>query len=162
MKKWSFIVSVFAIILLLGACDTGKEEGAQSAPASKEASSDKSDNKQDASTLQLLENEKVGKYLADSNGMALYYFKNDTSEKSNCSGECLKNWPPFTAEKFEVPSGFDKDDFGTITREDTKEEQVTYKGYPLYYFANDKAKGDVNGQGVKEVWYIVNSETTFQ
>lgn len=161
MKKWSFIVSVFAIILLLGACNTEKEESA-STPVSKETSSNEKEKKQNDPTLQLLENEKVGKYLADSNGMALYYFKNDTSEKSNCSGECLKNWPAFTAEKFEVPSGFDKDDFGTITREDTGEEQVTYKGYPLYYFANDKAKGDVNGQGVKDVWYIVNSETTFQ
>ena len=161
MKKWSFIVSVFAIILLLAACNTGKEESAQSTPASKEASSDKSDTKQDTSALQLLENEKVGKYLADSKGMALYYFKKDVSEKSNCSGECLQNWPPFTAEEFKVPSGFDKADFGTITRQDTGEEQVTYKGYPLYYFVNDKAKGDVNGQGVKDIWYIVNSETTF-
>lgn len=161
MKKWTFIVSAFATILLLAACNTGTEESDQSTPASGEASSNESDHNQNTSALQLLENEKVGKYLADSKGMALYYFTKDESEKSNCSGECLKNWPPFTAEEFEIPSGFDKADFGTIIRKDTKEEQVTYKGYPLYYFVNDKAKGDVNGQGVKDVWYIVNSETTF-
>lgn len=160
MKKWTFIVSIFATMLLLAACNTEKEDSAQTTPASKETSSNESDNKS-TPTLQLLENEKVGKYLADSQGMALYYFKKDASETSNCSGECLKNWPPYTAKEFEVPSGFDKADFGTITRQDTGEEQVTYKGYPLYYFVNDKAKGDVNGQGVKDIWYIVNSETTF-
>ncbi|WP_338749332.1 hypothetical protein [Bacillus sp. FJAT-52991] len=162
MKKWTFFVSVFATILLLAACNTGKEESAQSTPESKEVSSNESGNKENTAALQLLDDEKVGEYLADSEGMALYYFKKDESESSNCSGDCLKNWPPFTAAEFEVPSGFDKADFGTITRKDTGEEQVTYKGYPLYYFANDKAKGDVNGQGVKDVWYIVNSETAFQ
>ena len=112
-------------------------------------------------TLQLLENEEVGEYLADSDGMALYYFKNDEPGKSNASGDVLESWPAFTAEEFEVPTGFDEDDFDTIEREDTGEEQVTYKEYPLYYFAKDKKNGDVNGEGVKEVWYIVNTETTF-
>ncbi|MDM5186783.1 hypothetical protein QUF99_05265 [Bacillus sp. DX4.1] len=158
MRKWSFIVSAFATILLLAACNIGIEESTQT---STESSSNENANNQDTSTLQLLENEKAGKYLADSKGMALYYFTKDKSEKSNCSGECLKNWPPFTAEEFEVPSGFDKADFGTITRKDTGKKQVTYKGYPLYYFINDKGKGDVNGQGVKDVWYIVNTETIF-
>ncbi|MEH7504105.1 hypothetical protein V7152_19175 [Neobacillus drentensis] len=161
MKKWSFIVLAFTTILLLAACNIGIEESAQSTQTSKESSSNENANNQDTSTLQLLENEKVGKYFADSKGMALYYFTKDKSEKSNCSGECLKNWPPFTVEEFEVPSGFDKADFGTITRKDIGEKQVTYKGYPLYYFINDKVKGEVNGQGVKGVWYIVNTETSF-
>ena len=44
-------------------------------------------------------------------------------------------------------------DFGTITREDGQ-KQTTYKGMPLYYFAGDKAAGEVKGQGVKDVWYV--------
>ncbi|PUB10111.1 secreted repeat protein with Y-X4-D motif [Paenisporosarcina sp. OV554] len=93
--------------------------------------------------------------------MALYYFTKDEPNTTNCSGECLENWPAFYAENLEAPEGFIKDDFGTITREDTGEKQTTYKGYPLYYFVKDEASGDVNGQGVKDVWFIVNSETTF-
>lgn len=114
-----------------------------------------------AESLKLLENEKTGKYLADSKGMTLYYFKKDEPGKSNCAGECLENWPPFTEKDFDVPEGFDKKDFGTIKREDTGAEQVAYKGFPLYYFANDKQEGHVNGEGVKDVWYIVNNETVF-
>lgn len=115
----------------------------------------------DRMSLQLLENEDVGEYLADSDSMALYYFKNDEPGKSNATGDVLESWPAFTAEEFEVPAGFDEDDFDTIEREDTGEEQVTYKEYPLYYFTKDKEKGDVNGEGVKDVWSIVCTETTF-
>ncbi|KIV56789.1 hypothetical protein AM501_23500 [Aneurinibacillus migulanus] len=55
-----------------------------------------------------------------------------------------------------------KEDFATITRKDTGQKQVTYKGYPLYYFANDETKGDVNGQGVKNAWYTVNQKNEFK
>ena len=112
-------------------------------------------------TLQVLENEEVGEYLADSDGMTLYYFKKDEPNKSNATGEILENWPAFMASDFEVPDGFNRADFGTIMREDNKMEQVTYKDYPLYYFTKDEAKGDVNGEGINDAWYIINAETTF-
>lgn len=110
-------------------------------------------------SLKLLKNEKVGAYLADSQGRALYYFKKDEAGKSNCSGDCLVTWPAFTQKGFAVPEGFDRKDFGTITRQDNGEKQVTYQGFPLYYFAKDQQAGDVNGQGVKDVWFVINSET---
>jgi predicted lipoprotein with Yx(FWY)xxD motif len=97
-------------------------------------------------------------YLADSAGMALYYFTKDSPGKSACSGGCLEKWPLFYAEKITPPSGTDAKDFGTITREDGK-KQTTYKGYPLYYFANDKKPGDANGQGINNVWYTIDPKT---
>jgi hypothetical protein len=33
---------------------------------------------------------------------------------------------------------------------------VTYDGWPLYYFAQDAAPGDVNGQGLNDKWYVVD------
>lgn len=163
MKKWLFFLSIVATILLLSACGSGSDEESkdENSDAEPAAATEDTNDETNSDALQLLENDNAGKYLADSEGMALYYFTKDEEGKSNCSGKCLENWPAFTAQNFDVPEGFNKDDFGTITREDTDEEQVTYKGYPLYYFVKDKAKGDVNGQGVKDVWYIVNSETTF-
>jgi len=47
------------------------------------------------------------------------------------------------------------EDFGTITREDGK-KQTTFRGYPLYYWAGDKAPGDTKGQGVGNVWYVID------
>jgi predicted lipoprotein with Yx(FWY)xxD motif len=32
--------------------------------------------------------------------------------------------------------------------------QITYDKVPLYLFANHGAAGDVNGQWVKNVWYV--------
>lgn len=155
MKKWMFMLTIVATVLFLAACgndtkDSAKEDQAATTTVDETTPS-----------LKLLETEKVGKYLADSKEMALYYFKKDEAGKSNCTGECLENWPPFLEQDFNVPEGFDEKDFGTIKREDNGAKQVTFKGFPLYYFLNDKQVGDVNGEGVKDVWYIVNNETVF-
>ena len=40
-----------------------------------------------------------------------------------------------------------------------RQQQVTYNGHPLYYFANDKAAGDARGQGINRFgggWYVVD------
>lgn len=157
MKKGVFTLAILSILFVLAACGKSSEEKTvanQPAPAQTEQAP--------TNSLQLLKNEKAGDYLADPQGKALYYFKNDETGKSNCSEDCLTNWPAFTQEDFTVPEGMDKKDFDTITREDNGQKQVTYKGFPLYYFAKDQQNGDVNGQGVKDVWFVVNSETEFK
>lgn len=159
MKKYAYFFSVFFLIFLLAACSNGTKEVTKEDKPKSDSSTTAEESKKES--LQLLENEKAGKYLADSKGMTLYYFTKDQPGKSNCSGECLVNWPAFSAQDFDVPQGFNKSDFGTIKREDDGTEQVTYKGYPLYYWIKDQAKGEVTGQGVGNVWYIVNAETKF-
>ncbi|MCM3140833.1 hypothetical protein [Brevibacillus sp. MER 51] len=158
MKKVVFTLAMLLIIFALAACGKSTEVKTEAVQPDQA----KTEPTKSEQALQLLKNEKAGEYLADPQGRALYYFKKDEAGKSNCSGECLANWPAFTQENFAVPEGFDKKDFGTITREDNGKQQVTYKGFPLYYFAKDQQEGDINGQGVKEVWFVVNSETTFE
>lgn len=169
MKKWSWLFTFLLAGILLVGC--GAEENVEDSETNDQTEettvevdneTEEAASETSASALKLMENEDIGKYLTDAEGMTLYYFTKDEPNQTNCSGECLQNWPAFYAENLEVPEGFNKDDFGTITREDNGEKQTTYKGYPLYYFVNDKAAGDVNGQGVKDVWYIVNNETVFQ
>ena len=36
--------------------------------------------------------------------------------------------------------------------------QVKYGDWPLYYFANDAAAGDTNGQGINDVWFVVGAD----
>ena len=42
------------------------------------------------------------------------------------------------------------------TIRDNGSVQATYNGWPLYYFIRDEAPGDTNGQGVGEIWYVVD------
>lgn len=105
--------------------------------------------------VQKLSKEGLGSYLADAKGKTLYWFKNDSPGKSTCSGPCVEKWPPYFREKVSAGEGLKGEDFGTIAREDGK-KQTTFRGYPLYYWAGDKAKGDTNGQGVNNVWFVVD------
>lgn len=92
-------------------------------------------------------------HLTDSKGRSLYTFKNDSPGKSACAGECVKKWPLYHQAKVEATGDLKASDFGTITRDDGK-EQTTYKGMPLYYFAGDAKPGDTKGDGVKDVWEL--------
>lgn len=107
--------------------------------------------------LQVLESDGIGKYLADDQGKTLYYFTKDEPGVSNCKDKCSEIWPPFHAENIVAPSGFNKSDFGTITREDGR-KQTTYKGHPLYYYFKDTQVGDINGQGVNNVWFVLTKK----
>jgi predicted lipoprotein with Yx(FWY)xxD motif len=97
----------------------------------------------------------IGRYLTDEAGMTLYYFTQDSTNMSVCSGICLKRWPIFYAEITVVPMGMHAGDFSVITRDDGK-KQSTYKGRPIYYYYGDSSPGDTDGQGAGGVWYVVS------
>lgn len=107
-------------------------------------------------TVMIAYNKKVGYYLTDGDGRTLYYFAKDipNSGKSACYGACADKWPPFYTDKLILPPKLNANDFSVITREDGK-KQLTYKGWPLYYFFKDAKPGDTNGEGVKHVWYVM-------
>ena len=85
--------------------------------------------------------------LVGPNGMTLYTFDRDSGGKSVCNGQCAANWPPLLAH------GPVSGDFGLITRDDGQ-QQVTYKGKPLYYWVKDQKPGDKTGDGVNNVWRV--------
>jgi predicted lipoprotein with Yx(FWY)xxD motif len=111
-------------------------------------------------TVYVAGNEELGRFLVGANGMTLYTFSNDEAGVSNCAGDCATAWPPYTVESEEdLAAGFTvPGELGTIEREDGS-LQVTYNGWPLYYWQDDAARGDATGQGVGEVWYVVAPET---
>ena len=105
-----------------------------------------------------------GTYVADGGGMSLYLFLADTQGKdgtaavSACADDCLANWPPLVVE--DMPVGDDTLDaslLGTIDRGDGM-LQVTYNGWPLYYYHEDAAAGDIKGHDIEEFgaeWYLI-------
>ena len=89
----------------------------------------------------------------------MYEFASDSATKSTCSGTCLTYWPALTSSApVTAGSGVTAADIGSLTRTDGS-KQVTYKGHPLYYFALDKAPGDIKGQGLNDFgakWWLLS------
>jgi predicted lipoprotein with Yx(FWY)xxD motif len=91
-----------------------------------------------------------GKALVDSKGMTLYTFDKDSGGKSMCNGPCAENWPPLMASADAKPSG----EWTVVARDDGK-TMWAYKGKPLYAWKNDKAAGDIDGDGkLNGAWHI--------
>jgi predicted lipoprotein with Yx(FWY)xxD motif len=107
-------------------------------------------------TVALSSSEELGDFLIGSNGMTLYIFANDTEGTSNCADDCAVNWPPVTvsAETRLVAGNGIEGELATIERADG-DLQLTYNGFPLYYWKNDAQPGDTTGNGVGNVWGVV-------
>lgn len=109
----------------------------------------------DHHAVKIVKKENIGNYLTDAKGMTLYWFVKDSAGQSVCKGDCLVKWPAYYRPEIAPPNGVNATDFGTITRADGA-KQTTFRGYPLYYFFKDKMAGDTNGQGVKNIWYVID------
>lgn len=93
--------------------------------------------------IAIQKNSSYGSYLSEPDGQTLYIYTQDTFNKSNCNGECLKLWPAYL-ENNNKTSGLPIN-FGLIKSENGF--QYTYKGKPLYTYLNDKVN-QINGQNV--------------
>jgi predicted lipoprotein with Yx(FWY)xxD motif len=89
--------------------------------------------------------------LTDANGMTLYTFDKDTNGdgKSVCNDDCAAKWPPLMADAGATAEG----DFSLVTRDDGS-TMWAHKGWPLYYWYEDVAPGDISGDGVGGVWHL--------
>ena len=98
----------------------------------------------------------LGSILVDGDGNTLYLFTPDNQGESVCYDQCEAAWPPLV-DPIEAGDGITASLLGTAPRTDGS-DQITYNGWPLYYFANDTAPGDTNGQGINDVWYVLAPE----
>jgi predicted lipoprotein with Yx(FWY)xxD motif len=109
-------------------------------------------------TLQVVQNDKLGKFIADGDGRSLYLFTKDSPNTSNCYDKCEQSWPPLVSEgQPTLRDGISTALISTTVRKNGA-VQLTYNGWPLYYFAADQAAGDANGQAVGKVWWVVSGE----
>lgn len=98
----------------------------------------------------------LGSILVDPDGLTLYVFTQDGEGESACYDQCAQTWPPVSADTA-ISSDLDMAMFGSIERTDGT-SQLTVNGMPLYLFASDGAPGDVNGQGVNDIWFVVDAD----
>jgi len=115
----------FSIIILETACSksTAYNSNPPAQPVVKEIS--------------LQSNNVLGNYLVDKDGRTLYFSANDADGKNHCTGGCEPAWPVFNVDNInsdKLGTGLNSADFKQITTA-AGIKQVTYKGWPLYYFA---------------------------
>lgn len=140
---WRGLFFGFAILSLLMATGCKDDENADPEPGT---------------NVELRPGDQLGEILVDGNGMTLYFFTRDADGSSACTGACLDAWPVFYEEDLNVGQGLNESDFGSIDR-GGGEMQTTYKGWPLYYFANDAQAGDVNGDGANSnTWFAAKPD----
>jgi predicted lipoprotein with Yx(FWY)xxD motif len=117
-----------------------------------------------APLIQTASNPTLGTILVNAQGMTLYYLTSEAGGKIKCSGQCLNFWPPLL-----LPAGMSAPTaasgvtgtLGVVSRPDGS-KQVTYNGFPLYTFANDKAAGDTNGNGIRAfggAWFAATASS---
>ena len=88
-------------------------------------------------------------------GLTLYVFDSDLGTSgSTCNDGCATTWPPVVVDDAEVNN---IPGLSLIDRDDGS-SQAAFKGRPLYFYANDTAAGDTNGQAVNGAWWQVDQE----
>jgi len=108
-------------------------------------------------SIKLVANTSFGKIITDGAGETLYFFSIDANGKSGCNAGCTDLWPVYYTKTPKVGEGLKASDFGTITRTDGA-MQTTYKGWPLYYYSEDKKAGDVTGDGFGGNWFVAKAD----
>jgi predicted lipoprotein with Yx(FWY)xxD motif len=104
----------------------------------------------------------LGSFLVDARGMALYINSKDSPGVSTCTGICTNTWPPLTVTGAPVAGiGVAGGMLGVLARPDGR-QQVTYDGWPLYYFTGDRRPGYPSGQGFAGVWFAALLANTVQ
>jgi predicted lipoprotein with Yx(FWY)xxD motif len=171
MKSTTFIVTTLvALALLVGACAPASTPAPTQvpptqAPAAASAGSSGSSMPSDTPTAAAMaeaamvnvgSSAKYSSFLVDGKGMTLYLYTKDTPGTTTCYDKCATAWPPLLTSGSPVAgTGVDASRFGTTKRTDGT-TQVTYNGWPLYYYGKDKNPGDTTGQDVGKVWYLIS------
>jgi predicted lipoprotein with Yx(FWY)xxD motif len=154
-----FLVPALAASLALAACgSSSSSSGSSSQAAAPAASTTPSPSGESAVVVKSAANSTLGAtVLVNAQGMTLYRLTGEQGGKFICtSSACTQVWHPLSATAG-TPSG-SVGSLGTVKRPDGT-EQVTYKGMPLYTFAQDQTAGEAKGQGIKDVgtWTAVTT-----
>jgi predicted lipoprotein with Yx(FWY)xxD motif len=138
---------MLAISALISACGSSSSKKTSPAAATQPAAT------QASSSSALVKTASNGTLkatvLVNARGMTLYHLSGEEQGKFICtSTACVQVWHPLTVTGASTPTGSVA--LATVKRPGGS-VQVTYKGEPLYTFAQDTSPGQANGQGIKDV-----------
>ena len=137
----TFILCIAAVAVLTGSAVAHASEASNSA----------------RSTLKIRSSQ-FGPILFDGADRALYAFTRDRRGRpSTCYGACAAAWPPYYAKgALRAARGVKRSLIKTVRRRSGR-LQITYNGWPLYYYAHE-GPGEIKCQNVDEfggLWLVV-------
>jgi predicted lipoprotein with Yx(FWY)xxD motif len=150
-QSMKLLFPTLAASILLAACGSGTSTKRSTSAAQSQPVVTQPGGGGSSALVKTASNAKLGAtVLVDARGMTLYHLSGEQGGKFICaSAGCTQLWHPLAAPAGASPSG-SVTSLGTVKRPDGS-KQVTYKGTPLYTFAQDTAPGQGNGQGFKDV-----------
>ena len=160
MGRWRagwVLAAVAAALMVAAACGGDEPEPAADGGTAgrTEATATPAQNTTGRPAVTVSTHPELGRILTDADGRTLYVFTRDQESTSTCYDQCEQLWPPLYAQSGTPAAGQGVTGrLGVTTRRDGR-QQVTYDGKPLYYYQADQAPGDARGQGVNNVWFVV-------
>lgn len=124
----------------LGGCDTVPPAAAPGGPVA-------------SVTVTTANKAPYGSFLVDGAGRALYVLEGTrgATGPERCGEDCRAVWPSLMA--LNAPVGGPSIDAAQLSaRPAYGGSQVTYSGWPLYYYVRDAAPGETAGQHVQDTW----------
>jgi predicted lipoprotein with Yx(FWY)xxD motif len=154
------VAALFATVAIVAACSSsggGASSAPSAAPSASASEAPGSEAPSAAAGAEIkLADSSLGQIIVDAEGKTLYMFTPDEAGTPTCYDQCATAWPPLTGE-VTAGAGLDASKLTVVDRTDGS-KQVKYGNWPLYYFANDAAAGDVKGQGLNDKWYVVGAD----
>jgi len=140
MKKGLWLIIGFVALVLIAAGVYAATRMNSTPTSTTDTSNSSSQNQQSSSStnkaaiIQTKTDSALGSYLADPAGHPLYTYGGDEQGVSNCTGQCLADWPAYAATTTtNLPANVT-----VITRSDST-KQYAYKGMALYTFIGDSS-----------------------
>lgn len=107
----------------------------------------------------------LGQVLVDGQGITLYLYATDRQgSPSRCYSLCAVAWPPLLLPSGQMRPlagpGIKASLLGTAPRQDGT-VQITYNGWPLYTWPQDRAPGQATGQALTNaggLWYVIDPD----
>jgi predicted lipoprotein with Yx(FWY)xxD motif len=145
----SMLIPTVLVSVALAACGSSSS-GSSSSSSSSQSTAASTVGSASGASVKTMQNASLrATVLVSSHGMTLYHLSGEQNGKFICTtSACVGIWHPLTVASGSTPTGTES--LGTVKRPDGT-EQVTYKGMPLYTFAQDTSEGDAKGQGLKDV-----------
>ena len=160
-------VAIAAVLVLAGCSDDGGDtdtdsgaydQATRTTESARTTESEPTAPAETAGAALAVAGSELGDIVVDGRGMTVYIFDRDTpgSGASACTGECLVEWPPVTTDTSTPQVAGVGGEIGTIPGPDGT-QQITVNGWPLYFYVDDTAPGEVDGQGEGGVWWVLDA-----